>query len=155
MGHDFVPRTCSGPCTKLCQGWPKSHRPVVSHSACWRHFSYFIGHVLLHLRNQNIPSPFPNLTGKKMCYFQVQESAVSEPGRLFFFSKSTPAVGSSVPFVSSRIASELVLSYPVWRQIEIKRIFFMWLLNTCLLGINPFQRLNPVFLFYCMQTFEN
>lgn len=49
---------------------------------------------------------------------------------------------------------ELVLSYPVWRQIEIKRIFFMWLLNTCLLGINPFQRLSPVFLFYCMQTFE-
>lgn len=39
VGHDCVPRTCSHLCTKLCRGQPKGHGFVVSHSACWRHFS--------------------------------------------------------------------------------------------------------------------
>lgn len=73
--------------------------------------------------------------------------------KAFFLQQIHPSCGKQRAICQLSYC-ELVLSYPVWRQIEIKRIFFMWLLNTCLLCINPFQRLSPVFLFYCMQTFE-
>lgn len=109
--REGCPKTCSGPCMTLQRG---GHEDVGLQACCAGRgpFLLLVCPKLLHIRNQRIPLPFPDLSDKKMSYFQVQESAVSVPGR-FFVSKSTLAGRRQHTIDSSHIVSELMPSYSV------------------------------------------